>query len=47
MAEFEKIYGFYTLQTAIMDAKNLMSLYGIGLIILSNILYGKKELKKT
>jgi hypothetical protein len=43
MAEFEKVYGFYTLQTAIMDAKNLMSLYGIGLIILSNIIFGKKR----
>jgi len=43
MAEFEKLYGFYTLQTAIMDSVNLMSLYGIILIVLSNILFGKKK----
>lgn len=43
MAEFEKLYGYFTLQTAIMDATNLMSLYGITLIILSNILFGKKK----
>ncbi len=43
MAEFEKVYGFYTLQTAIMDSKNLMSLYGILLMILSNVLFGKKK----
>jgi hypothetical protein len=43
MAEFEKLYGYFTLQTALMDAKNLMSLYGIGLIILSNILFGRRK----
>jgi len=43
MAEFEKVYGYYTLQTAIMDAKNLMSIYGIVLIVLSNVLFGKKK----
>jgi len=43
MAEFEKIYGYFTLQTAIMDAKNLMSIYGIVLIVLSNVLFGKKK----
>jgi len=42
-AEFEKLYGYFTLQTAIMDAKNLMSLYGIGLMILSNLIFGKKK----
>lgn len=43
MAEFEKVYGYFTLQTAIMDAKNLMSLYGIALIILSNVVFGRKK----
>jgi len=42
-AEFEQLYGYFTLQTAIMDAKNLMSIYGIVLMILSNIIFGKKK----
>lgn len=42
-AEFEQLYGYFTLQTAIMDATNLVSIYGIFLVILSNILFGRKE----
>ena len=41
-AEFEQLYGYSTLQTAMMDANSLMSLYGIGLIILCNILGRRK-----
>ena len=42
-AEFEQLYGYFTLQTAIMDAKNLMSLFGIALMIISNLIFGKKK----
>lgn len=35
-AELEKIYGQFTIATALMDATNLVSLYGVGLIILTN-----------
>ena len=42
-AEFEQLYGYFTLQTAIMDAKNLMSLFGIALMIFSNLIFGKKK----
>lgn len=41
-AEFEQLYGYSTLQTAMMDANSLMSLYGIGLIILCNVLGRRK-----
>jgi len=45
-AEFEKLTGYYTLQTSIMDATNLISIYGIVLIVLSNVMYRRRGDKK-
>jgi len=45
-AEFEKLTGYYTLQTSIMDATNLVSIYGIVLIVLSNVMYRRRVEKK-
>jgi len=45
-AEFEKLTGYYTLQTSIMDSTNLVSIYGIVLIVLSNLLYRRRSEKK-
>lgn len=45
-AEFEKLYGYYTLQTATMDATNLISVYGIVLILISNLMFRKRGVQK-
>ncbi len=45
-AEFEKLTGYYTLQTSIMDATNLVSILGIVLIVLSNVMYRRRGDKK-
>jgi hypothetical protein len=45
-AEFEKLTGYYTLQTSIMDATNLVSILGIVLIVLSNVMYRRRGEKK-
>jgi len=46
LAELEQIYGKFTIATALMDATNLASLYGICLILYSNIRY-QMDRRKT
>ena len=45
LAELEKIYGQYTVATALMDASNLVSIYGILLIIGVNGFYWMRRKK--
>jgi len=45
-AELEKLDGRFTIATALMDATNLVSLYGVGLIILTNAWFWTTRRKK-
>jgi len=45
-AELEQIYGKYTVATALMDATNLVSIYGIALIVLSATMFWYSRRKK-